>query len=338
MRIGAICRMDATGLGIQSKEFFDNIPCKALVIDVSKISSSIPQHPEWYPNQLIHQITRMGFIPDQIMFDFVKDIDVLITFENPYDYKLFDICRHSGVKSILQLNYEFLEYPSHFPKPDLFIAPSLWHYDDIPEPKQFLTVPVNTKYFTPQRKEKTFVHIQGRSAAYDRNGTHTLLNSLQYVKNEIEIIIRSQHPFHINSPIPENVKLTKDTSNKENYYDNYSGGVLIMPRKYGGLCLPMHESIATEMPIITTDISPNNQWLPKEWLVPAIHSTTFRCKKQVDVYEAEVRKLADKIDEFCDVDFYNAAIEKAKVLKEGISWETLLPKYLSLFEKITSPL
>lgn len=335
MRIGTICRMDRTGLGIQSIEFFNNIPCKALVIDVSGITNTIPQHPEWYPGQTICRIARMGVIPQQVMEEFIKDIDVLITFENPYDYSLFSICRAKGVKTILQLNYEFLEYPSKYPPPDLFLAPSLWHYSEISEPKAFLTVPVNTNNFVPQRKKNTFIHIEGRKAAHDRNGTQSFLRSLAHIKNDVTVILRSQQHFTISDlSLPSNVTLITEFANKPNYYDNYTGGVLVMPRRYGGLSLVVNEALAAEMPVIMTDISPNNTWLPKEWLVPANLAGTFRCKKQVDYYEADTKALAEKIDQFCDEDFYAEAVNKTQFLKGVISWDTLKDKYYELFERV----
>jgi glycosyltransferase involved in cell wall biosynthesis len=332
-RIGIIARMDKTGLGIQSKEFFDHIPCKALVIDVSAINNTIPQRPEWYPDQTIYRIQQMSMIPREVIAEFISDIDVLVTFENPYDYWIFDICRAKGIRTILQLNYEFLEYPSALPKPDLFLAPSMWHYDDIPDPKMFLPVPVATEKFTANRKPKTFVHIIGREAAHDRNGTKTILSSLKYIQNDITLIFKSQLPYFVTGNLPERVHIETEFFNKEHYWENFTGGVLVMPRRYGGLCLPMNESLAAGMPVITTDISPNHTWLPKKWLVPATKQYSFRCKKEVDVYEADAEKLAEKIDEFCDETFYDAAMVKSKKISECISWEKMLPKYLNVLNQ-----
>lgn len=122
--------------------------------------------------------------------------------------------------------------------------------------------------------------------------------------------------------------------NKANYYDNYDGGVLVLPRKYGGLCLPINEAIASGMPVIATDISPNNTWLPKEWLVPAGHAGSFKCKKPITYYEANLKMLAKKIDEFCDHDFYSNSILKANEIRDKISWEALGPLYMETFSKL----
>lgn len=338
MRIGLIARCDNTGLGIQSKEFFDHIKCKALVIDFSAMIPSgsykdiLKPNLDWYPGQTVfkwgNKHNLRGDIPRHIIEEFISDIDVLFAMETPYDYNIFEMCRARGVKTILQLNFEFLDFPSaSLPAPDLFAAPSPWNFLHIPDKKILLPVPANTKRFKPARKEKTFVHIAGRPAVHDRNGTELFMRALEHVKNDITVIVNSQKPISYSMGIIKNVTMHEDFTSKPNYYDNYQGGVLVMPRKYGGLCLPMNEAIAAGMPVIATDIPPNNTWLPKEWLVPADYKSSFRCKKYVDVYEADVKALANKIDQFCDSEFYNSAVDQALDIREQISWETLLPKY-----------
>jgi hypothetical protein len=342
MRIGAILRCDHTGLGVQSKEFFNHIPCKALVIDFSSMAPGLSEilnpNLHWYAGQTVFKWgskhNLRGDIPRHIIEEFVKDIDVLVAMETPYDYNIFEICRQRGVKTVLQLNYEFLDFPSNLPKPDLFLSPSQWNYNSIPEPKKYLPVPVNTKVFQPKIKPNSFLHIVGRPAAHDRNGTQTLLAALNYVKSEIELVIKSQRP--ISFSVPRNFKgnVTVDCSNKTEYFENYTGGVLVMPRKFGGLCLPINEAIGAEMPVIAPDISPNDMWLPPEWLVSATYSKTFSAKKTVDIFETDVIKLAEKIDQFCELKFYSDAIDIVRCIKKTISWEVLLPCYIDTFNNL----
>lgn len=338
MRIGLIARADQTGLGIQSKEFFDHIPCKALVIDSSALMPELAllkPNLDLYPGQQAFRLRRgsgaVGGIPKAVVDEFLKDIGVLFAIETPYDYNIFQECKDRGIKTVLQPNYEFLDYPSRLPPPDLFAAPSMWNYESIPGPKMFLPVPVNAKKFKHSMRARTFVHIGGRPFLYDRNGTRVFANALRYVKSNIRAEIKGQQSVTVASVNPR-VTLAMDFTSKENYHENYNGGVMVLPRKYGGLSLPMNEALASGMPIITTDISPNNLWLPEEWLVPARKVGTFQIKKPVDCYEADLAKLAEKIDQFCDENFYHAAVSKAIDLKESISWDTLLPLYRRTLE------
>jgi glycosyltransferase involved in cell wall biosynthesis len=340
MRIGLIARADSTGLGIQSKEFFDHIPCKALVIDMTNMSDSpiIKPNPDKFPGCTVYKMPKgfrlTGGIPEHILKEFIRDIDILFTMETAYDYNVYKLCRKRGIKTILQLNYEFLDFPNdQIPQPDLFAAPSKWYWDGIPEPKVFLPFPVDTTKFQVTRKPKTFVHIAGRPAYNDRNGTNTIAESLRYLRSNPEIIIHSQQPinFRIRN---RNLRVSLTTNNKPNYWENYGGGVLILPRKFGGQSLPMNEALASGMPIITTAISPNDKWLPEEWMVKSFAQGVLHCKKKCTMFEADPRRLAQKIDQFCEQDFYEQAVQKAIDLGKSISWDTLLPKYHETFNNL----
>lgn len=342
MNIGLVARADSTGLGTQSKGFYDHIPCKVLVIDSQPMSPSqssiLKANYDWYPHsrklQLNPKKQAYGWMPGFEVRAFLEGLDIVFFMETPYDYSLFDECRKRGIKTILQFNYEFLEYPSALPKPDLFAAPSMWNYYNVPDPKVHLPVPVNPNAFTPQVKERGFVHIGGRAAIHDRNGTQTLLDSLQYIKNEVSVVINTQSPIKPPRGLKSNVKLMIDSGNKKKYTDNYTGGVLVLPRKYGGLCLPINESIGAEMPVITTNISPNNLWLPSEWLVKSHSKGNFKARKLIDIFQADPVALAMKIDQFCEPAFYASALEKVRKIKNDISWDTLRPKYYEVFEKV----
>lgn len=345
MRIGLIARCDSTGLGIQAKEFYDHIPCKALVIDFSGMSptpsfdSILKPNYNWYPGGTIvswgntHRPT--GDIPKHVIQEFIKDLDIVVAMETPYDFNIFKMCKQQNVKTILQLNYEFLDFPSSYlPHPDLFLAPSRWHYDDIPGPKKYLPVPVNTKHFKPNASPVGhFTHNAGRPAIHDRNGTNSLLWSLIHVSKDIHLNFNSQQQARVKINNPA-VRYTCDDTNKAHYSDNYKGGVLIMPRKYGGLCLPINEAIAAEMPVIAPRISPNDSWLPEEWLIEARHTFSFDAKKRIDVFEPDVYSLAAKIDQFCDPEFYHKAVERAREIKKLISWDALLPDYYETFNEL----
>lgn len=333
MKVGIFARCDDTGLGIQSREFFNHVKCKALVIDSTNFKN-LPQHFEWYPRQTVFKPERTLMIPENVIMDFVMGLDVLVTFETPYDYKVFDICRKYEVKTILQPNYEFLEYPSDKPLPDLFAAPSTWHFDNIPNPKVLLPVPVNTSLFTFEPKFKTFVHVVGKPAVFDRNGTDLFLASLKYVKKPISVIVHSTHRLTI-PQIPPYVNFYVDSRPKPNYWENFTGGVLVMPRKYGGLSLTVNEALGAEMPVIMSNISPNKDWLPPEWLVNVRQKGSFMCKQKIDIWETDPQLLAYKIEEFCDERFYLTAVEKAMELKQQLSWDNLLPLYKKTFKNLT---
>lgn len=339
--IGLIARADSTGLGIQSKEFFANIQCKALVIDFQNVGQPHMRHilePDFTPfkNQDIfqwgHRHNMRGDIPRGTIERFLEGVDTLFCMETPYDYDIFDECRVRGIKTILQLNYEFLDFPNRhgIRPPDLFAAPSYWNWDLIPNPKVYLPFPTTIR---PTRKAyNTFVHIAGRHAIQDRNGTQTLLQALQFVRNQMKVIIHVQHDTYFEPNRRSNVELIVDTRNKPDYRDNYDGGILVIPRKYGGLCLPINEALSFGMPVITTDISPNNNWLPKEWLIPASHAGQIQAKRTIDYFEGDPVALAAKMDEMCDPDTYLKESKRAEEIAQTISWDNLRSRYLEVLK------
>lgn len=342
MKVGLIARADNTGLGIQSKEFFDHILCKALVIDMTEMSKSSIITPDFgrYPGQRVWKLQKgfklTGGIPERIVNEFLEGLDIVWAMETPYDYNIFFKAKSMGIKTVLQLNYEFLDYPAALPYPDLFASPSMWYWDNIPNPKKLLPFPVDLTKFKHERKEKTFLHIAGRPAYNDRNGTQIFADSLRFVKNKINVIVKSQEGIVFRNR-NHGVKIDLDYTNKKNYWENYSGGgVLVLPRKFGGQSLPVNEALASGMPVVASNCSPNNTWLPPEWLVECRQRGVLHCKKDCAMFETNSKLLAAKIDQFCDPGFYNQAVEKAIELGKSISWETMLPIYNQTMQELCS--
>src|SRR3990172_4415649 len=173
LRIGLIARADNTGLGTQTWEFYRHMhPTKTLVVDISELNGMENFH-ERYPDGGI----SYGFPTDDVVERFLKDLDVVFTCETPYNYKLFEWAPLVGVKTVLQPNWEFLDYhqQENLPFPDLFALPSQWHWEDFfYGKKMFLPVPVDRSRLPlrkPAERARVFLHIAGRPAHEDRNGT-----------------------------------------------------------------------------------------------------------------------------------------------------------------------
>jgi glycosyltransferase involved in cell wall biosynthesis len=107
---------------------------------------------------------------------------------------------------------------------------------------------------------------------------------------------------------------------------------MVMPRRYAGLCLPMNEALVSGLPVFMTDISPNNQILPSDWLVSSSKVSTLMTRVKLDVYEADVRELAKKIDRYVDSD---KRLQKEKALTigfENFDPSILKDQYLEILE------
>jgi len=141
-----------------------------------------------------------------------------------------------------------------------------------------------------------FLHIVGTLAAEDRNGTLDLIAAVELSEADYDITIRSQ----IELP-EEYMSLSKkinysfqDLKDPQDLYKNYDA--LILPRRYGGLSLTTNEALMSGLPVLMSDMSPNNKLLPKEWLFPSEKRGELFTRVLLDVHESPVEELAKKID------------------------------------------
>lgn len=329
LRIGLWgARADDTGLGNLTKEFFDHMkPAKTMVVNID-IFTGNTSHVERYPGATV---TSRGYPTPLEIDEWCKDLDVVYCVETPYDYELFNIARARGIKTVLHFMFEFLDYFQlpHLARPDLMLAASTWRQDEFPS--QLLEVPVSREHlpFRARKEAKTFVHIAGANAIHSRNGTDTLLSAIPLVKSDVKFIIHSQKPL----PYNDDPRLTVLVGNTDRYWDMYRGDVLVMPRKYGGLCLPLNEAMSTGMVPIMTDISPQNGFLHPDTLIPAKLVGNFDARTKIDIYEADPQDLADKIDELANRNILELSSFSAGYAN-SISWENQKPHYIALFEAL----
>ena len=344
MRLGIIARADKTGLGNQTKELVDMLkPHKILLIDSSHFNGN-KQYPEWYAGYNV-QVTSAGFISNMELNKFLDDVDVIISCEIFYNKRLAALAYRRGIKTILQYNYEFFEYfvVDGMRLPTVLLAPSVWNMDIMQKAYghatqlTYLPPPTNPITFSranivnQSKTHKRILHIAGKRANNDRNGTDIVVEMLKYSKADYELVIKVQGDY---SPRRADKRLIIDNSNPDNRADLYAGfDLMILPRKYGGLCLPMNEALLSGLPVIMTDISPNNHILPKEWLVEASWRDKIEFKGLTDLYETNPRKLAELVDKFMNE--YDIITEKQKAFAIGyqtFSPDVLKDKYLSILE------
>jgi glycosyltransferase involved in cell wall biosynthesis len=335
MRLGLIARADNRGLGQQTWAVQRNLkPAKTMVVDCDS-AQPLDLHLERFPNAYI-----VRGLPSAYEYQhFVDGLDAVYTAETGYG-DLWTHANKAGVKTVLHANYEFLDPRD---QPSVWAAPSPWHLDRFPAGAQHLPVPIELDRFPVTEKPLTasrFLHIVGRPAIHDRNGTLDLLQALQHVTATITVTVTCQLPGYVGSLIhdhnirtPNNVTLILDSVDRDFYWTAYQHqDALILPRRFGGLCLPANEAIGAGIPVIMPDIDPNNTWLPAEWLTESMLAGDFRAKQHIFWYRTDPRVLAAKIDQLAlDNDFYVRACAKAHVIRQQLSWETLTPRYVEAF-------
>ena len=327
-RLGLIARADNTGLGIQTKEFYDHMkPTKTLVVDISALTGYANDFSR-YPDATIAQ----GFEVDNAVYkEFLKDLDVVFTVEAAYNHALYTHARQMGVKSVCQYNFEFLGELENreLPRPDLYLAPSPWRMEEVKVlgvPVKYLHVPVNRELFPFKlhTQAKKFLHIAGHTTASDRNGTAILLDALPFIKSDVEITIRTQAAL----PRPytdHRLKIIREDT--PNYQDLYQGeDVLLLPRRYGGLSLQLNEALSLGMVPIMTDVAPQNEFLDPDLLIMPTRFETIMGKATIDVASCTPEALAEKIDWLASVNIQHYSRQSDKLASER-SWHSMKPQY-----------
>ena len=345
MRLGIIARSDNTGLGNQTRELVNMLnPDKILLIDSTTFNKN-KQHPEWYDGY--DCIKSNGFPSSEQIKIFLNSVDVVLSCETFYDQNFIRYANKRNVKTILQYNYELFGHLSNpnLPLPTALLSPSVWKIEHIK--KLFgnqtkvihLPPPTNEELFNKVKENNLckshnrILHVAGKKASKDRNGTETVIDMLKYSKGDYELVIRSQS--EIESKIKDS-RLTIEIGNPENREDMYDRfDAMVLPRRYAGLCLPMNEALLSALPVFMTNISPNNHVLPQDWLVKSDSIGTIRTKIRLELFEANPRDLAKTIDDYMSVK--DKRLYKEQAYNIGItnfSPNVLKDKYLKIISQI----
>lgn len=330
-KIGLLAFSTNTGLGYQTWSFYKHMnPVKTLLADISSLNG-VPTHHERYPDA---RITKG--LPSYADIEWLLNgIETLFVCETPLNYRLFSRARELGVKIVLQYNYEFLDYFNrpHLPKPDIFAAPSVWNSENVKALGEVNYLPVPVDHDLPPRKItecRTVFHIAGRQAMHDRNGTKLFIEAALLAKT-FKYLIYAQKLDKETKQLIEKAQQEIDLKviyNTPNAMDMYSvGDVLVLPRRYGGLCLPCNEALSMGIPVVMPDIDPNNSFLEPGWLVPATKTKQFMTRTMIDLYDTDVQALADKILEFKDNNFMEQSNKVATINGKHLSWENLKRYY-----------
>lgn len=348
MKTTIIVRADHTGLGIQSRNWTRLLQPDRVVIINSQPFNGNEQYFEWY-DDVPERVMVNGFIQTGHFQQILSKTDVLLTFEIPYNYNLFIQARLNRVKTILQNNWEFTDYLRQpLPLPDILMNHSYWNLDEQmkrwPNIATYCPTPLFIEDFAEIYEQNTnivgkkrFIHSAGRGTYEDRNGTNDLLAAVKLIPLEIdfELVIHTQ-TTSVSDPVDTRITIDRSfIADEKEICRGYDA--MILPRRYGGACLPMNEALASGVPVIMTDIDPNNKVLPEYWLVPAGKKTEFMARTMIDVYSADRIALAAKIAQFAVMDrklLGGYKLMAREIAAKEFSSEVVADKWAGLMRKI----
>jgi hypothetical protein len=273
MRIGLLGFNSATGLGYQNRDLVDKLPIASWLIVEHPSKPSLDPPPDL--PVVISPITASG---DDVQ-DWLGEIDCLLFYEQPLIGDLPGLARQRGIAVVCIANWEWLNPEAKWiDQIDAFICPNRHTFDLLTKWKaarganwklEHVPAPVDTKRFRSMVRSKCesflFINGQGGVSPYfpgwirhrkgpPRKGLDVVLNAAKQTP-EIPILIRSQ--VKLPARIPGNVTLLPPVQENDELFAN--GDVAIQPSYFEGTGLQMIETLASGMPLVSTDAAPMNE-------------------------------------------------------------------------------
>jgi len=314
MRLGLIARCEiARGIAIQSKNFYDNMPVdRVLLVRMPRPDCVVA--PDWYQNATWASYDDKNHQLDETLVrEWLDGLDVVFTVETPNDWRMPLWCREMGVKLIIQGNPEFVRHTTDpsIPHPDAWWWPTKWRLDQLPAGK---VMPVPMSPVAPAASTDDhrlhLTHVVGKRAYADRNGTDLLVQIMRYVRADVKLSV-----FGIDGQLPEfrrqrNIEFDLHPDGVDNKRDLYAGAdVLVMPRRYGGLCLPALEAAASGLVVMMPDCSPNDELAAVRPAIQHRRPMSFACGP-VLIVDVNTPSFAAEIDNLAQPAALKAAREQ----------------------------
>lgn len=320
MKLGIIARSEDRGLGNQSWEACRHLnPERVLLIDTGK-DHRFDKHPERYSDFDVTVAPWVaGRLDEATVRRWLHGLDVVYSAESPYDVRMGEWCASEEVGLVLHANPEFVG-PSDARVRATWWSATPWRLEHLPHGARVVPMPAapSPLEHAPGGRFR-FLHVAGWPAVEDRNGTAVLVEAARLMTAECDLIIRGQHRSITEHRLPRSspVRLIVECGNVANYWDLYrDADVLVAPRRYGGLCLPAHEAMASGLPVVMSDCSPNEIWPGPRVPARTVASVATRAGR-IPLHDTDPHALAATLDEL--------AVNPGLVVKyrqEATQWAT----------------
>lgn len=326
MRVGVVSPLTDRGLGIQSWEAARHLD--ASVLHVETKDPSAPSHPERFRNA-----TRTRWaagLDPKVVMPWLRTVDVVYAAETFYDSRFTKWAQAASTTTVLHANPEFYTGAD---QPTRLWSATPWRADVMPSRTEVVPFPVATDRFTPADPHDgpcRWLHVAGKRALADRNGTDVVVDALRHITRPCELRLVVQHGEVPSLPDLPNVKVTV-MAPPADYWRLYDDAdALVLPRRYGGLCLPVQEACAAGLAVLMPDLVPNGVWpgprVPAEFL----RKVTMPVGR-VPVYDVKPRVLAQAMDALADPAVRAGFQAESLAWADEHSWRRQGPRWLESF-------
>lgn len=347
LRVGLIARAEQRGLGILTAAFYRHMrPDRTLVVDMGPLAGGFVPDFGQYPDATVvpfdgHYMqaevaghTLRG-TPDDFRW-WLAGLDVVYSAETFYDWRLVEWADQLGVATVLHAMPEFYRHATDpfMPRPTQVWNPTCWRMDLLPPGSPVVPVPVEDDVW-PLRPAGTdgplqVVHVAGHRAAGDRNGTLLLLAAAQRCHQPMDITVHCQDAnLPVVRPRAGAVRLRMVAGGQPHRTDLYAGGqVLVLPRRYGGLCMPAQEALGAGLALAMPQCPPNPETWPLVGLRGRWDARQPTPSGGVRSFSADPAVMARAMDSLARRPAYLAEMQgRAVEWARAHSWTELAPVY-----------
>lgn len=331
-----LARGEDRGIGIQTWEWWRHVqPASTLLVDLGDLARNFARHPDRFPGATHAALRGDGTFDEAVVRAWLEPLDVLYTVETFYDWRIVDWACREGVRTVVHCNPEFYRHGRDvlLPEPDAWWLPTTWRAGLVDHGARVVEVPVpldrwpTPEYEQPRDPEEPLriLHVVGHRAMGDRNGTRALLQALRLVKSHVRVTLATQDARLPSARFRHNIEVVQAMGGVDDYWTMYAGhDVLVMPRRYGGLCLPVLEASGAGLAVVMTDVSPQRDDWPHVIGVPVIARPIIETPAgRIPTWDAHPMSLAETIDTLAqNPDVLRDAQRAARRWAERQAWDS----------------
>lgn len=342
MRWGLVARPELNrGLGVQTASIAEHLhPDKILTVILPESGKDMSQ--QWAGDATVF-FNKGRFYDIESAINWAKGLDVVLSVETFYDTRFPAALPKMWTKSVLYGNPEF--HAPHLFTPDAYWWPTSWLRNKITRG------PIVPMGVDPGQAKAAgcydsgplrVIHPIGRPALGDRNGTKLVLEALRFITEPVHLTITALHSCDAldawalgQYEIGPNVTVDVEIGGADDRWGVYEGQhVFLLPRRYGGNCLPAQEAAACGLALLMSDCSPNAEY-PGYLMASSKHSVETMPVGQVHSWRTPpstigrtINHFASRRDQLCKMQ------EKSLEWAAARTWDQVAPLWIEGMKKL----
>lgn len=256
MAWGLVARADNGGLATQTYEFWRHLkPAKVLLVDLGPKGRGT-FHASRFDGHSEKRVC-VGY-PGRADLDWLLEgVKTVYTAEVTYGPLLPTLCAQHEVRLVIHANPELWDEKECRGPTTQVIVPTSWEQDRVPN-CSMMPVPVARDVIPYRLRSECRVFLHPAAPAFhDRSGTLLLHAVLPRLRERATVLVAGRDPGRRNRPQKTNRVTVEYLHDRDHYWSVYDqADVMILPRRYAGLSLPIQEALAAGMPVVTLDLPP----------------------------------------------------------------------------------